>query len=169
MPIVHIQIKGHEAPIELTLDAQKAPDTVANFLAYVKEGFYDSLLVHRVIAHFVIQAGGYENVANKMRERPATREPIALEYTGLKNAKYTLAMARMSNPNSATSQFFINLTDNHFLDTCSDTLGYAVFGHVSAGFEVVDALAKMRTRRVSHFDDVPQEPIVMEKVTLVQE
>jgi len=141
--------------MEITLDAEKAPVTVKNFLTYVKEAFYDSTIFHRVIPNFMIQGGGLTiNYAQK-----AVREPIINEANnGLLNKRGTIAMAqRPNNPNSATSQFFINHADNAFLDYNEKNPGYAVFGAVTKGIEVVNKIAAVKTGA----QDVPVEPVVI--------
>lgn len=154
--------------ITLELDAQRAPDTVENFLRYAREGHYDGTLFHRVIDGFVIQGGGY---TAGMQERP-TRAPIQNEaHNGLKNVAYTIAMARTPNPHSATSQFFINLADNPFLDYTEPTpqgYGYCVFGRVIAGRDTVDRIAKVRTGMRAGHQDVPLEDVVIERVEIVE-
>ena len=153
--------------IRLELDEQKAPATVANFLEYVKAGHYDGTVFHRVIKGFMIQGGGFEP---GLKQKP-TREPIQNEANnGLKNDKYTIAMARTSAPHSASAQFFINGTDNDFLNFKSESpqgWGYAVFGKVVAGTEVVDAIEKVRTGRSGFHDDVPLEDVAITKAVEV--
>lgn len=149
-----------EMTIELFPD--RAPETVANFRAYVESGFFEGTIFHRVIPDFVIQGGGF---TPEMRQKE-TRPPIKNEAeNGLKNLKYTLSMARTSDPHSATSQFFINLKDNAFLDygTAQDGWGYAVFAKVTAGTEVVDQIAAGATGRRGGHADVPVEPVVIER------
>ena len=152
--------------ITLALDDEKAPETVANFVQYAKDGHYDGTIFHRVIDGFMIQGGGFTKDMNQK----ATREPIRNEATnGLKNARGTIAMARTMVVDSATSQFFINLVDNGFLDFQSPTpqgFGYAVFGKVTDGMEVVDAIAKVKTGFAGPHQNVPEEPIVIRKVTV---
>lgn len=137
---------------------KEAPRTVANFLKYVEDGFYEGTVFHRVVPGFVIQGGGMEaGLAQK-----TTRPPIQNEATnGLENLRGTLSMARTSDIHSATSQFFINLVDNDFLDNKPGSYGYAVFGKVVSGMDVIDAIAKTKTGRHGHHDDVPVEPIVV--------
>ncbi len=151
--------------IRLELDEVKAPVTVANFLEYVKAGHYDGTVFHRVIKGFMIQGGGFEP---GLKQKP-TKEPITNEANnGLKNDKYTIAMARTSAPHSASAQFFINGTDNDFLNFKSESpqgWGYAVFGKVVAGTEVVDAIEKVRTGRRGYHDDVPVEAVTIIKAT----
>ena len=152
--------------ITVELDAEKAPETVRNFVEYAKEGFYDGTIFHRVIDGFMIQGGGFTRDMNQK----ATRAPIRNEaMNGLKNSRGTIAMARTMVVDSATSQFFINLVDNGFLDFTSPTqqgFGYAVFGRVTDGMEVVDRIAKVRTGFSGPYQNVPEEPVVIRKVTL---
>ncbi|WP_216821139.1 peptidylprolyl isomerase [Singulisphaera sp. GP187] len=142
-------------PITIELDHAKAPITVDNFLKYVDDGFYNNLIFHRVISDFMIQGGGMND---QMQEKP-TRPPIKNESgNGLSNTRGTIAMARTNNPNSATAQFFINLFDtNSRLDTFGG--GYTVFGKVTSGMDVVDAIAKVQTGFKNGMDDVPLKPI----------
>ena len=153
--------------VRIELDDAKAPVSVANFLAYAAKGHYNDTVFHRVIPGFMIQGGGF---APGMRQKP-TDAPIANEANnGLKNARYTLAMARTSAPHSATAQFFINAKDNGFLDFKSESpqgWGYAVFGKVVAGTEVVDAIEGVRTGNRGGHDDVPLEDVVIRSITLV--
>ncbi|MGQ9685632.1 MAG: peptidylprolyl isomerase [Thiobacillaceae bacterium] len=150
--------------ITLELDADKAPDTVANFLRYANDGHYDGTIFHRVIDGFMIQGGGY---TEDMQQKP-TRAPIQNEAdNGLKNTAYTIAMARTPNPHSATSQFFINVVDNPFLDYTEPTAqgyGYCVFGRVIAGQDTVDRIRKVRTGMRAGHQDVPMESVVIERV-----
>jgi peptidyl-prolyl cis-trans isomerase B (cyclophilin B) len=154
-------------PITLELDADKAPETVANFLRYASEGHYDGTLFHRVIDGFMIQGGGY---TEDMQQKP-TRAPIQNEAdNGLKNTAYTIAMARTPNPHSATSQFFINVADNPFLDYTEPTAqgyGYCVFGRVTAGQDTVDRIKKVRTGLRAGHQDVPLENVVIERVEIL--
>ena len=153
--------------LRIELDDVKAPASVANFLGYVAKGHYDNTVFHRVIKGFMVQGGGFEP---GMKQK-ATDAPVANEANnGVKNKHYTLAMARTSAPHSATAQFFINTTDNGFLDFKSETpqgWGYAVFGRVVAGTEVVDAIESVRTGRKGGHDDVPLEDVVIQRVLLV--
>jgi peptidyl-prolyl cis-trans isomerase B (cyclophilin B) len=153
--------------IRVELDEAKAPASSANFIAYVKSGHYDGTVFHRVIPGFMIQGGGF---AAGMKQKP-TLAPIANEAAnGLKNDHYTLAMARTNDPHSATAQFFINATDNAFLNHKSPSpsgWGYAVFGKVVSGAEVVDAIEKVRTGRKGMHDDVPIDDVVIERAVLV--
>ena len=152
--------------LTLELDAAKAPKTVENFLQYVRDGFYDGTIFHRVIDGFMIQGGGF---AVGMTQKP-TRAPIENEASnGLKNETYTIAMARTSDPNSATAQFFINVKDNGFLNFTSPTpqgYGYAVFGRVVEGTEVVDAIKKVKTGTRAGHQDVPLEDVVITKAEI---
>lgn len=146
--------------IVVQLDPQRAPKTVANFLDYVKSGFYDGTIFHRVIPGFVIQGGGF---TADMKQKP-TRPPIPLEsQNGLRNLRGTIAMARTANPNSATSQFFINVANNPSLDYPQpDGYGYAVFGKVISGMDVVDKIAAQPTHDVGPYQNVPVKPVVIE-------
>ena len=161
-------IKTSFGEIELELDEAKAPLTVTNFVEYAKSGFYDGTIFHRVIDGFMIQGGGF---TKDMQQKP-TRAPIKNEAgNGLKNKKYTIAMARTQVVDSATAQFFINVKDNGFLDHRSDDMmgfGYAVFGTVTKGTDVVDKIAKVKTGNVGYFGDVPVDPVVIEKVTVAE-
>lgn len=152
--------------ITLELNEEKAPETVRNFAAYAAEGHYDGTIFHRVIDGFMIQGGGFTKAMN---QKP-TREPIRNEaMNGLKNERGTIAMARTMVVDSATSQFFINLVDNAFLDFSSPTpqgFGYAVFGKVTDGMNVVDAIAKVKTGFSGPHQNVPEEAIVIKKITV---
>ena len=146
--------------ITIELFEEQAPGTVANFLQYVDDGFYDGTVFHRVIAGFMVQGGGF---SEDMRRKP-TRDAIANEAdNGVKNERGTLSMARTSDVHSATSQFFINLADNGFLDHGERDFGYAVFGKVVEGLEVVDAIAAAKTGTVKGFQDAPLEAAVIEQ------
>ncbi|WP_318484974.1 peptidylprolyl isomerase [Photobacterium leiognathi] len=153
--------------ITIELNKQKAPVTAKNFLKYCQDGFYKGTIFHRVIKGFMIQGGGY--TAN-MKEKP-TRAPIVNEANrGLKNVIGSIAMARTDAPHSATAEFFINVADNDFLNHTATTnagWGYAVFGQVTAGMDVVNKIAKVKTTSIRDYEDVPKEPIVIEKVTIV--
>jgi peptidyl-prolyl cis-trans isomerase B (cyclophilin B) len=154
--------------IVLRLNARKAPNTVSNFIQYVKSGHYDNTIFHRVIKGFMIQGGGF---TPEMKEKPA-RAPIHNEAdNALKNLKYTVAMARTNEPHSATAQFFINVGNNAFLDFKGQTAqgwGYAVFGQVIGGQDVVDKIALVRTGRKGYHDDVPLEPVVIRKAAIME-
>ena len=156
---VKATIETSKGTIELELDAEKAPVSVANFVNYVNKGFYAGTIFHRVIPNFMIQGGG---MTADMQQK-ATDKPIACESkNGLKNIKGSVAMARTSDPQSATAQFFINVKDNAFLDfPGQDGWGYAVFGKVTKGIEVCDAIVSVPAR-----SDVPTEPITINKVTI---
>ncbi len=163
---VKVTIETSKGVIVAELDQEKAPVTVENFLTYVKEGHYDGTIFHRVISDFMIQGGGF---TTDMKDK-GNRDPIINEAdNGLKNLKGTLAMARTNQVNSATSQFFINLADNGFLDfrdKSAQGYGYAVFGKVIEGMDVVDAIGGVETGSAGGFSDVPSEPVVMVKVTV---
>ena len=152
---------------DLELDAKAAPKTVANFERYVKEGFYNGTLFHRVIDGFMIQGGGFEaGMQHKEGHAPIENEAM----NGLKNDKYTIAMARTSDPHSATSQFFINVSDNDCLNhtvPSGQGWGYAVFGRVVKGFDVIDRIAKVKTGSSRGFQDVPKEDVVIEKAEII--
>jgi cyclophilin family peptidyl-prolyl cis-trans isomerase len=159
-PTVTMSTSHGDVTIELF--AAEAPVTVENFLAYVDAGHYDGTVFHRVIPGFMIQGGGMDA---ELRQKP-TRPPITNEAdNGLRNQKGTLAMARTSDVNSATAQFFINVADNAFLDHGTRDFGYAVFGRVSGGMEVVEAIARVKTGRKGPHDDVPLEPVMIRKAT----
>lgn len=151
--------------IKIELDAEKAPKTVANFISYVESGHYAGTIFHRVIDGFMIQGGGFEA---GMKQKP-TNPPVENEAkNGLKNTLYSVAMARTSDPHSASAQFFINMTDNSFLDyPGQDGWGYCVFGKVTEGIDVVDMIKGAKTTRTGMFQDVPVENIVIEKAEIV--
>lgn len=167
MPNPIVELKTNQGAIRIELDEAKAPLSAANFLAYVRAGHYDNTVFHRVIPGFMIQGGGFEP---GMKQKP-TQAPIRNEASnGLKNAKYTVAMARTSDPHSATAQFFINATDNAFLDFRAENSqgwGYAVFGKVVGGTDVVDAIERVRTGRSGFHDDVPLADVVIERAVEV--
>ena len=162
-----VELQTNHGVIRIELDEAKAPESARNFIEYVKKGHYDNTVFHRVIKGFMIQGGGFEP---GMKQKP-TDAPIQNEASnGLKNAHYTLAMARTNAPHSATAQFFINTTNNGFLDFKSETpqgWGYAVFGKVVAGTEVVDAIEGVKTSRKSGHDDVPVDDVVIQSAKLV--
>lgn len=161
-----VKLETTQGTIVIELDAAKAPITVGNFLDYVKSGFYDGTVFHRVIPSFMIQGGGF---AANMEQKP-TREPIVNESAnGLVNKRGTVTMARTPDPNSASAQFFINLADNSFLDKAKaqDGYGYCVFGKVVEGMKVVDAIAAVKTATVGGYQDVPMQPIVIKKASVV--
>lgn len=166
-PVIKFQTTMGDIVVEL--DAEKAPVTVENFVQYVKDGQYDGVIFHRVIPNFMIQGGGFDADMNQK----ATRAPIRNEAdNGLKNDKYTIAMARTPDPHSASAQFFINVKDNDFLNFTAPTVngwGYAVFGKVTEGFEVVDAIASVKTGNRGPYGDVPLEPVVITRAEVVEE
>ena len=161
-PKVEIHVTDYGV-ITLELDQEKAPKSVANFLAYVDKGHYNGTIFHRVIPGFMVQGGGMEP---GMKQKPSD-EPIQNEAdNGLKNANYTVAMARTGDPHSATAQFFINVADNGFLNHTAPSAqgwGYTVFGKVVSGSEVVDKIKAVKTARKGFHDDVPKEDVVIEK------
>jgi len=165
-PKVELHIANY-GTITLELDAAKAPKTTENFLGYVKKGHYDGTVFHRVIPGFMVQGGGF---APGMTEKAADA-PIQNEANnGLKNANYTVAMARTQAPHSASAQFFINVSDNTFLNHTAETAqgwGYAVFGKVVDGTDVVDRIKTVKTGRKGFHDDVPNEDVVIEKAVVV--
>ena len=162
-----VKLHTNHGVITLELDAEKAPATVANFLAYVESGHYDNTIFHRVIDGFMIQGGGFEP---GMTQKP-TGEQIKNEAdNGLKNERGTIAMARTQAPHSATAQFFINVADNEFLNYRSPDLqgwGYCVFGRVTEGLDVVEALRKVKTGSSGFHQDVPKEDVVIERAEVV--
>ena len=164
-----VEIRTNLGAITVELYPEKAPKTVENFLEYVKSGFYRETVFHRVIPGFMIQGGGF----SKTMEQKATRDPVAIESgNGLKNDTGTIAMARTQNPNSATAQFFINVADNAFLNFSAPTVrgyGYAVFGKVVKGMDVVEKIAQLPTAAGGPFpQDVPQQQVVIEDVKRVE-
>lgn len=154
--------------IVIALNAEVAPESVENFVEYVEAGFYDGTIFHRVIDGFMIQGGGFTGEMSKK----ATRDPIVNEAdNGLRNSRGTVAMARTADPHSATAQFFINTADNAFLDHQGKNpqgWGYAVFGQVIDGLDVVDAIGKVETGRQGMFSDVPMEPVVIQRASVLQ-
>jgi len=163
-----VELHTNHGVIKLELNAEKAPKTVANFLEYVKKGHYDGTVFHRVIDGFMIQGGGFDA---GMKQKP-TDEPIENEANnGLKNERGSIAMARTNDPHSASAQFFINVADNDFLNHSSPTpqgWGYAVFGKVVEGLEVVDKIKKVKTGSKGFHQDVPSEDVVIEKAVVVE-
>jgi cyclophilin family peptidyl-prolyl cis-trans isomerase len=157
-PTVSLSTTHGDFTVELFV--KESPVTVQNFLAYVEDGFFDGTVFHRVISGFMIQGGGMDANLRQKSTKPPIRNEAA---NGLKNTRGTLAMARTSDVNSATAQFFINLADNAFLDHGTRDFGYAVFGRVTQGMEVVDAIAKVKTGRKGAHDDVPLEPVTIAK------
>jgi peptidyl-prolyl cis-trans isomerase B (cyclophilin B) len=164
-----VLLKTNQGDITLTLDAAKAPKTVANFLEYVKKGHYDSTIFHRVIDNFMIQGGG---MTAGLKEKPSGAQIENEADNGLKNERGTVAMARTSDPHSATAQFFINVGDNDFLNHSAKNAqgwGYAVFGKVTDGIDVVDAIRKVKTGNAGFHQDVPTEDVVIEKASVLEE
>ncbi len=162
-----IQLQTNHGVIKIELDEAKAPKSAANFIEYVKSGHYDGTVFHRVINGFMVQGGGFEP---GMKQKP-TGSPVANEAdNGLKNDKYTVAMARTNDPHSATAQFFINVADNAFLDHTAPTdrgWGYCVFGKVVEGQDIVDAIKGVKTGRSGGHQDVPVEDVIIEKAEVV--
>ncbi|WP_432259777.1 peptidylprolyl isomerase [Cupriavidus sp. TMH.W2] len=163
-----VQLHTNQGVITIELDAEKAPKSVENFLSYVRKGHYDNTIFHRVIKNFMIQGGGFEP---GMKQK-GTDAPIENEAgNGLKNDRYTVAMARTNAPHSATAQFFINVVDNDFLNFSSPTpqgFGYAVFGKVVDGTDVVEQIKGVRTGSSGFHQDVPLEDVVIEKAVIVE-
>jgi peptidyl-prolyl cis-trans isomerase B (cyclophilin B) len=164
-----ILLKTNFGDITLKLDFENAPVTAKNFEQYVKEGFYDGLIFHRVISNFMIQGGGFEP---GMSQRP-TRENIQNEANnGLSNKNGTVAMARTMDPHSASGQFFINVKDNSFLDHTAETMegwGYAVFGEVVDGLDIVEKIKKVKTTMAGGHQDVPAEDVIIETATIIED
>ena len=164
-----VRLTTNLGTIVIELDAEKAPITVANFIDYVKAGHYDNTIFHRVIKKFMVQGGGH---TADMKQKSDTKAPIKNEAdNGLKNDKYTIAMARTSDPHSATAQFFINVNDNEFLNFTAPTSsgwGYTVFGKVVEGTDVVDAIEQVKTSRSGFHQDVPVEAVVIEKAEIIE-
>ena len=162
-----VKLTTNFGDITLELDAEKAPITVANFLQYVEDGFYDDVIFHRVIDGFMIQGGGFDTA---MKQKSTKAEIKNEANNGLSNDQYTVAMARTSVPDSASSQFFINVGDNNFLNHTSPTSsgwGYCVFGKVVAGMDVVDKIRLVKTGNKAGHQDVPVEPVIIEKATVI--
>ena len=161
-----VKLHTNHGVITLELDAEKAPATVANFLSYVGKGFYDNTIFHRVIDGFMIQGGGFEpGMQQKPTDAPITNEAA----NGLTNQRYTIAMARTSDPHSATAQFFINVKDNGFLNHSAPTLqgyGYCVFGKVVEGQDVVDRIKGVKTGNRAGHQDVPVEDVIIERAEI---
>jgi peptidyl-prolyl cis-trans isomerase B (cyclophilin B) len=164
-----VLLKTNKGDITLELDSAKAPKTVANFLQYVKSGHYDGTIFHRVIDNFMIQGGG---MTAGLKEKTSGAQIENEATNGLKNMRGTVAMARTSDPHSATAQFFININDNDFLNHTAPNAqgwGYAVFGKVSDGMDVVDTIRKVKTGNAGFHQDVPTEDVVIEKATILEE
>ncbi len=162
-----VEMTTSAGTLRIELDDEKAPVSVANFLAYVAKGHYDNTVFHRVIKGFMVQGGGFEP---GMKQKPTDATITNEANNGVKNKHYTLAMARTSAPHSATAQFFINVSDNSFLDFKSESpqgWGYAVFGRVVAGMDIVDAIERVGTGRKGGHDDVPLEDVVIQRVVAV--
>ena len=161
-----VKLTTNFGDITLELYAEKAPITVANFLKYVENGFYDGVVFHRVIDNFMIQGGGFDA---KMRQKETEAEIKNEADNGLSNEAYTVAMARTAIPDSASSQFFININDNDFLDFTGPNAsgwGYCVFGKVTEGMDTVDKIKTVKTTTKAGHQDVPEEPVIIEKATL---
>jgi peptidyl-prolyl cis-trans isomerase B (cyclophilin B) len=160
-----VLLTTNHGAIKIELYAEKAPKTVENFLAYVNAGHYNGTIFHRVIDGFMVQGGGFEP---GMKQKPANQNVENEAANGLKNEPYTLAMARTSDPHSASAQFFINVKNNSFLDyPGQDGWGYAVFGKVIEGTEVVDQIKAVKTTRTGMFADVPVDDVIIEKAEIV--
>jgi peptidyl-prolyl cis-trans isomerase A (cyclophilin A) len=160
-----VEIDTSMGTMTVELEPEKAPKTVANFLQYAKDGFYKGTIFHRVIPGFMVQGGGF---TPDMQQKP-TRDPVPIESkNGLKNLTGTIAMARTRNPDSATAQFFINVTDNSMLDYPKpDGFGYTVFGRVTKGVEIAQKIVEVPTRTVGPFENVPQTPVLIKDVRVV--
>ncbi len=166
--MTQVLLKTNKGDITLTLDSAKAPKTVANFVQYVKNGHYDGTIFHRVIDNFMIQGGG---MTAGLKEKTSGAQIENEANNGLKNERGTVAMARTSDPHSATAQFFINVNDNDFLNHTAPNAqgwGYAVFGKVTDGLDVVDAIRKVKTGNAGFHQDVPAEDVVIEKATVLE-
>ncbi|WP_035243668.1 peptidylprolyl isomerase [Desulfonatronovibrio hydrogenovorans] len=161
---MQVLMQTNHGDVTIELEADRAPVTVENFLNYIEKGFYNETIFHRVIPGFMIQGGGMtEGMAEKKTDPPIKNEAK----NGLLNMRGTLAMARTQDKDSATSQFFINLADNHFLDHGARDFGYAVFARVVEGMDVVDKMAQVQTGKWGFHDDVPKEPVIIKKIELV--
>ena len=161
-----VLLKTNKGDITLSLDAVKAPKTVANFLQYVKSGHYDGTIFHRVIDNFMIQGGGF---TPDLTQKPTNAPVVSEAQNGLKNNAYTIAMARTSDPDSATAQFFINVKDNQALDYPNSMgNGYTVFGKVISGTQTIDAIRKVQTTVAGRMSDVPTKPVVIESATILK-
>ncbi|MBL6697658.1 MAG: peptidylprolyl isomerase [Proteobacteria bacterium] len=169
MPAAQVLMTTTVGPITLELDADNAPKTVENFLSYVSSGFYDGTIFHRVIDNFMIQGGGFDaDMSQKETEAPIENEAN----NGLKNLRGSIAMARTQDPHSATAQFFINVKDNDFLNHTGENMqgwGYAVFGKVAEGEDVLDKIRCVQTGSSAGHQDVPVEPIIIESVTIIDQ
>jgi len=169
MPAAYVMMTTTVGPITIELDADSAPKTVENFLSYVAGGFYDGTIFHRVIDNFMIQGGGF----TADMEQKSTQAPIENEANnGLKNQRGTIAMARTQDPHSATAQFFINVQDNDFLNHTGENMqgwGYAVFGKVTDGEDVLDKIRGVQTGSQAGHQDVPVEPIIIESLAIIND
>ncbi|AKD25306.1 Peptidyl-prolyl cis-trans isomerase (rotamase) - cyclophilin family [Polynucleobacter duraquae] len=164
-----VLLKTNKGDITLTLDAAKAPKTVANFIEYVKSGHYDGTIFHRVIDNFMVQGGG---MTAGLKEKKSGAQIENEANNGLKNERGTVAMARTSDPHSATAQFFINVNDNDFLNHTAPNAqgwGYAVFGKVTDGLDVVDVIRQVKTSNSGFHQDVPTEDVLIEKASVLEE
>lgn len=159
-----LRFETTQGAFTVELFQKEAPETVANFLKYVDDGFFDGTIFHRIVPGFVIQGGGLEPGLAEKTTRPPVRNEAS---NGLENLRGTLSMARTNDIHSATSQFFVNLADNDFLDHRPGSYGYAVFGRVTEGMEVIDRIAAVRTGRRRGFDDVPVDDVVIQSVRRV--
>ena len=168
MPAAHVTIATTVGQMTLELDADNAPKTVENFLAYASSGFYDGTIFHRVINNFMIQGGGF---TTDMEQKP-TQAPVDNEANnGLKNERGTIAMARTQDPHSATAQFFLNVQDNDFLNHTGENMqgwGYTVFGKVTQGEEVLDKIRSVQTGSQGGHQDVPTDPIIIESISVTE-
>ncbi|MDH0647627.1 peptidylprolyl isomerase [Pseudomonas sp. GD03858] len=163
-----VKLSTNHGDIVLQLDAEKAPLTTENFVQYVKDGHYDGTVFHRVIKGFMIQGGGFEPGMSQKKTRASIQNEAD---NGLKNTKYTIAMARTMEPHSASAQFFINATDNDFLNHSGKNVqgwGYAVFGEVTEGKEIVDAIEKVATGSKAGHQDVPKDDVIIEKAEIIE-
>ena len=164
-----VEFQTNQGDFTVELYPEKAPKTVANFLQYVKEGYYENTIFHRVINHFMIQGGGFERDLSEKNTRAAVVNEAG---NGLLNQTGTIAMARTADPDSATAQFFVNLIDNQFLDYTGpdpDQIGYCVFGKVTSGMDVVQKIGVTQTNTVGRYSDVPVKPIIIKSAKLLGE
>ncbi len=163
-----VKLSTNHGDIVLQLNAEKAPQTVENFVQYVKDGHFDGTVFHRVIKGFMIQGGGFEPGMNQKKTRASIQNEAD---NGLKNTKYSIAMARTMEPHSASAQFFINASDNDFLNHSGKNVqgwGYAVFGEVTEGRDVVDAIEKVATGSKAGHQDVPKDDVIIEKAEIIE-
>jgi peptidyl-prolyl cis-trans isomerase B (cyclophilin B) len=163
-----VLMKTSMGDVKIELDKEKAPVTVDNFIVYVNDKFYDGTIFHRVIPAFMIQGGGFDKDMTQKKTKPPIKNEAG---NGLKNVNGTIAMARTSDPNSATAQFFINTKDNPFLDHKNDTpqgMGYAVFGKVVDGMDVVKKIEQVQTTTRTPYENVPVTPVIIESIRIVQ-